>query len=123
LRRGLRYCSIIKIIYGALVVLIYASEAVYIEYVLYIYQFDDKYIFPCCFVFLCLHLHINTRDTSNKLHISIRDISHAAPIEESLVIRRSQHSCSNGVVSFIHPLRNVITSFSNPFPSVSRLGP
>ena len=97
MRRGLRYCSIIKIIYGALVVLIYASEAVYIEYVLYIYiyvcvcvcvcVFDDKYIFTCCFVFLCLYLHINTRVTCNELHISIRDMSHAAPIEESLEIQ------------------------------------
>lgn len=67
-------------------------------------------------VSLCLYLHVSTPDTSNKLHISIRNISHAAHIEESLVIRWSQHSCSNGVVSFIHPLRNVITSFSNPFP-------
>ena len=85
MRRGLRYCSIIKIIYGALVVLIYASEAVDKEYV--IYMFDDKYIFTCCFVFLCLYLHINTRVTCNELHISIRDMSHAAPIEESLEIQ------------------------------------
>lgn len=80
-------------------------------------RFDDKHIFPCCFVFLyvCIYTSVLLIQVINFISRYVISL-HAAHIEESPVMRWSQHSCSNGVVSFIHPLRNVITSFSNPFP-------